>query len=133
MDVLERCRHNRRVTERFLKSIWNVTDLHPDTILDNYVAARNRVAETISTQLHPHASPVACRIFSLVQKAISDGQEDTHRNSQNEEEKLLTLRVENDQDLRYLRSGGLNAYSFDGDAVKIYYPEGCVMEILGMI
>lgn len=136
--LLERCRHNRRVTERFLRHAWDHRKGSQE-LSAYYELARNHVAASISSQLDSKekvTSPLACRVLRLVLQAISEG-----RTTSIGQVKLLTLRVdESSQDLDYVRGGGLNVFDTlpggSSDAkkdVRVYYPEGCVIEILSML
>ena len=137
LDLFERCRHNRRVTERFLRSAWDARESEAN-VSGYYELARDYVADSISSQLESQrvASLLACRIFRLVLHAISEG----HMATVGETKLLILHADESGQDLNYVRGGGLNVYSIDTGTdeegkkrVKVYYPEGCVIEILSTI
>jgi hypothetical protein len=104
-----------------------------------YGLTSNHVAESISSQLDSKekvTSPLACRALRLVLQAISEGHTETIRQA-----RLLILHVdESSQDLDYVRGGGLNVFdTTPGESVdskkdvRVYYPEGCVLEILCML
>lgn len=138
LEIFERCRHNRRVTENFLKNAWTAQARNGvvGTASDHYEDARRSVSETIFSELGAsRVSLGACRIFRLMLQSISKGRISFPGNM-----KILTLLVENSDDLSYVLGGGLNVRSIENgtgqDAGKtkvgVFYPEGCVIEILSI-
>ena len=104
-------------------------------ISKHYSDAVDFVSESmISSQLGEDvATPAACGIFRAIVRSISDG---GGSSTESKGEKVVILSV-SDEDLKYIAGGGLNVYATENTlnentmkVVKVYFPEGCVMEIL---
>ena len=132
---LERCRHNRRVTEIFLKNMFGPGE--ETSISQHYSDAVDYVARSISSVLGSEgkeiATPAACRIFRALVRSIADGGSTDSKG----ETKIVTLSSVSNEDLKYVAAGGLNVHAYDPDTdpnvIKVYEPQGCVMEILAKI
>jgi len=134
-EYLERSRHNRRVTQLFM--MFMKKDEEPE---DSYKQAVKQIYDSIASQIQANKKQVtvaACRIFRILTQALSDEQEQNARRTK-EFYRYLTLEMMGD-DLDYVLGGGLNVYLFENEwdedpanprKVQVYYPEGCVFEIL---
>jgi hypothetical protein len=66
-NYLERCRHNRRFTEKFLCNVWNGSKKDGFDVADAYEKAFLAMKEQMSNQIQlfaPTVSQVACTVFA---------------------------------------------------------------------
>ena len=123
-NYLERCRHNRRFTELFLKEVWkgiyeskgagfDVADAYDDAFLI--------MKEQMSNQIEHFApvSRVACSVFAKI-LAVPRGKVD----------RFLRLSNCSHDENAYIAGGGFNVRAIDNDSITIYNPAGFVLEVL---
>ena len=134
---LERCRHNRRFTERFFFQLWRRSRNGPDrtgsVVEDAYEAALDEMCRQISGNMKTEnsrtgnvrttsvpISKVACAVFAKIllvdPKVIVDG--------------VTTLTGCSKIEKAYIGGGGLNVKQMSDDDISIFYPDGCVLELL---
>ena len=125
---LERCRHNRRFTENYFFNLWweaNTGKHHDSSIIAKaYGRALDHMKHTIRgaiEQMELKVSQVACAVFSKIlqsqESAIIDG--------------VATLINCSSEQMSYIKGGGLNVKDIgDANEIDIFYPNGCVLELL---
>ena len=121
-NYLERCRHNRRFTERFFSFVWDGSKTDGFNIEGAYRDAFELMKEQMSNQFRGGVpvSQVACSVFAKI-LAVPQDEVDSG---------VVFLRNCSKDEKAYIAGGGLNVCAIGDEGISIYYPTGFVLEVL---
>jgi len=121
-NYLERCRHNRRFTERFFRGVWDGSQTESFDVEGAYRVAFELMKEQMSNQFRGGApvSQVACSVFTKI-LAVPQDEVDSG---------VVLLRNCSKDEKAYIAGGRLNVRAIGDEGISIYYPTGFVLEVL---